>query len=188
MKRQFCPWNAQSAVSFCGRGRRMWPQNWARERNRPKISNSAVSFGGQAADHDRRIHPENRGENGGFIRRFRNRRSNRRNRPEKLNASGLIGGFDSAARPPIVTADSPKMVKPRRSQGHSPCAVFAQNQAHFRARADVSEHIRETNYKTHKHTTRYTIKVLVWNVTCEENAHIYKYAKCVCASKSLQRK
>ena len=145
-KDKIAPENAQSAVSFCGRGRRMWPQNWARERNRPKISNSAVSFGGQAADHNRRIHPENRGENGGFIRRFRNRRSNRRIRPEIINASGLIGGFDSAARPPIVTADSPKMVKPRRSQGHSPCAVFAQNQAHFRAHADVSEHIRETNY------------------------------------------
>ena len=147
MKRPFCPWNAQSAVSFCGRDRRMWPQNWARERNRPKISNTAVSFCGQAADNYRRIQPENRGENGGFIRRFRNRRSNRRIRPERLNASGLTGGFDSAARPPIVTADSPKLVKPRRSQGHSPWAVFAENQAHYRASADVFEHIRETNYK-----------------------------------------
>jgi len=92
-KDNFAPENAQSAVSFYGRDRRMWPQNWARERNRPKISNSAVSFGGQAADHDRRIQPENRGENGGFIRRFRNRRSNRRIRPERLNASGLDRRF-----------------------------------------------------------------------------------------------
>ena len=28
----------------------------------------------------------------------------------------------------------------------------------------------------------------VWNVTCEENAHICKYDKCVCATKSLQKK
>ena len=33
-----------------------------------------------------------------------------------------------------------------------------------------------------------SIKVLVCNVTCEEYAHKCKYAKCVCASKSLQRK
>ena len=31
-------------------------------------------------------------------------------------------------------------------------------------------------------------EVQVWNVTYKENAHRCKYAKCVCATKSLQRK
>ena len=93
-----------------------WKDNFA-----PEIARSVVSNGGQAVEWLQR----GPGNIGDFVRRFRNRRSNRRIRPERLNASGLIGGFDSAARPPILTADSPKLVKPRRSQGHSPWAVFA---------------------------------------------------------------
>ena len=54
--------------------------------------------------------------------------------------------------------------------------------------ADVFEQHRETNCKTHEHTTTYIKKVQVWQVTCEENAHICKYAKWVCATKSLLRK
>ena len=104
-----------------------------------------------AAERNRRMSPERgRGQSavsfGGFVTADQTAESD----PRCLIASGLIGGFDSAARPPIETADSPKMVKTRRSQGQSPCAVFAQNQAQFRARADVSEHIRETNYTTLK--------------------------------------
>ena len=177
---------AQSAVSFCGRDRRIWPQNWTRERNRPKISKSAVSFCGQAADHNRRIHPENRGENGGFIRRFRNRRVNRRTQPEnnkcircetavsnrrpdrrsnrriRPETSGPKRRFHSAARAADQTTDSPKVVNPRRKPRQSPRAVFAQNQAHVCASADVSEHQRNTNYQTQTHNKIQHIKVHVW--------------------------
>ena len=61
------------------------------------------------------------------------------------------------------------------------------NPSTLSASTDVSEHNRETNYTTQKHTTSYNNKVQVWNVTCEENAHKIKHicnhgknAKCVC--------
>ena len=144
------PERAHSAVSFRGRGRGMWQRNWAREWNRPEISNSAVSFRGQAADHNSGIHPEIkkciRCETAVSIPRP-GRGSDRRIRPE---TSGPKRRFHSAARAADQTADSPKVVNPRRKPRQSPRAVFAQNQAHVCASADVSEHIRETNYTTLK--------------------------------------
>ena len=110
---------------------------------------------------------------------------NRKTNPE---TSRIKRRFHSAVMAADQTAVSPLLVKPKEKPRHSPKAIFALNQAHFRACADVSEQYRETNYKTHKHTTRYKNKVQVWNVTCEEYAHICKYAKWVCATKSLQRK
>ena len=162
----------------------MWKDNFA-----PENAQSAVSFCGQAADHNRRIHPENRGENGGFIRRFRNRRVNRRTEPENNKCIRSDRRFRFGSQ----TVDSPKEVKPRRSQWHSPWTVFAQNQAHNRASADVSEHIRETNYTTQNTHQDMTNKVLVCKVSFEENAHknkayICKHYKWVCATKSLQWK
>ena len=62
-----------------------------------------------AAERNRRISPERgRGQSavsfGGFVTADQTAESD----PRCLNASGLIGGFYSAARPPIETADSPK--------------------------------------------------------------------------------
>ena len=112
------------------------------------------------------------GHIGGFIRRFRNRRSNRQidprdknqlgmnggfgtadqNRRKLPDASGLIWRFHSAARPPIQTAVSPKMVKPREkprafSNGDLRAKIGTKG-----ACVDVSEQQLETNYKTHEHT------------------------------------
>ena len=103
----------------------MWKDKIALETYR-----SAVSFGGQAAECDRRMSPERsrgtsavsfgghqppikppnwtwqeQGYNGGFIRRFRNRRSNRRIDPRDKNQSGMNGGFIRLSRPPIITAE-----------------------------------------------------------------------------------
>ena len=80
VKRQFCPWNHRSAVSFYGRGRRIQPPNWTREagvhsatrfggQSKPpiktqketdlKISHSAVSIRRPGRRLNRRIKPEN---------------------------------------------------------------------------------------------------------------------------------
>ena len=185
-KDKIAPGIAQSAVSFCGRDRRIWPQNWTRERNRPKISNSAVSFGGQAADHNRRIHPENRGENGGFIRRFRNRRVNRRTQPEnnkcircetavsnrrpdrrsnrriRPETSGPKRRFHSAARPPIKPQIHQKWWIQGESQGnHQERSSRKTKHTYVQART-FSDHQRKTNYHTQTHNKIQYIKVHVW--------------------------
>ena len=66
MKRQVCPWN-RTICGFIRRpGRRIEPQNCSREEQ---------------------------GKFGDFIRRFRNRRSNRRINPREKNQSGVNCGF-----------------------------------------------------------------------------------------------
>ncbi|KAK1582616.1 hypothetical protein Q3G72_016763 [Acer saccharum] len=107
---------------------------------------------------------------------------------------GLKQRFRSAAiQPPIKPPNSkggfirrpgrrsrPPITNRGENQGDAKCISIGglrANQAHSSACADVSEHYRETNYKTQIHTTRYNIKVLVCKVTCEENAHMNKYAK-----------
>ena len=60
-----------------------------------------------------------------------------------------------------MATDSPKMVNPRRKPRQSPRAVFAQNQAHLSASADVSEQLWKMNYKTQTHNKIHFIKVHV---------------------------
>ena len=107
----------------------------------------------------------------GVHRRFRNRRIG----PERLKsiryerrfhsaavtvdpnskiipeASSLIWQFHSTARPPIQTAVSPILVKPRgkpRAFSNDDLRTKISTQG---ACADVSEQHQETNYKTHEH-------------------------------------
>ena len=214
-KDKIAPENTQSAVSFCGRDRRIWPPNWTRERNRPKISKSAVSFCGQAADHNRRIHPENRGENGGLIRRFhsavRNRRVNRRTQPEIINASGVKRRLQIGGQTADLTAESDQrpLVQnggfirrpwpPIKPQIHQKWWIQGESQGNHQERssrktkltyvqARTFPNINGTRITIHKHTTRYnTQRCMCESDMWREYTHI-TYAKWVCATKSLQWK
>ena len=115
-------------------GRKMRPPNESRERQgnigvfnrQPPTADQTAEWDLTRTGHHRRFHsvvseppinPPNQperinqsGMNGGFVRRLETADQNRRIIPE---ASGLIRRFHSAARPPNQTAVSPILVKPR---------------------------------------------------------------------------
>ena len=103
---------------------------------------------------------------------------NRRTNPE---TSGIKWRFHSAVRATDQTAVSPILLKPREKPRAFSNDNLRTKPSTQGACVDIFEQHRETNYKTQEHITIYNKKVQVWKVTCEENAHKCKYAKCVCA-------
>ena len=119
--------------------------------SRENRGTSVISLGSFiTADHNRRLRPRYLNQpslNGGFERRSVAADCNRRIKLENICAKRQ---FQFGGQATDQTAVSPLMVKPKEKPRHSPKAIFALNQAHFRACANVSEQHRETNYKTHK--------------------------------------
>ena len=131
----------------------------------PEIARSAVSNGGQATELNRRIVPEkNRGTSatsfGGFVTVDKTADLD----PRNIFQSGLIRRFRTAARPPNVTAVSPKMVKPRRSQRHLH-RRSSRKTKHTNVHARTfPNNLRETNYSTLK-AKMHEVQVWVLNAS-----------------------